>query len=75
MRKRELDAKIRELCEAKGLKFKPWEIHPADVGDGPSPYSASSAGGASWPKAQKLRRQLIAEIEADAAKADKGRSA
>ena len=58
----ELDDAIRRLCEEKGWRFKP-EIHPADAGEGPSPWPAGTAGGKSWPEAAALRRKLVAEIE------------
>ena len=29
MTKTELDRRIRELCEARGYKFRPDEVHPA----------------------------------------------
>ena len=59
----ELNAKIKAICEARDMTFKPWEVAPWDATDGPSPWPASTAGADSWPKAQELRRQLIAEIE------------
>jgi hypothetical protein len=62
-KRHELDEEIRALCESKGWRFKPWEAHPANVDDGPSPHPPGTAYNASWPKAQKLRRKLIAEIE------------
>jgi hypothetical protein len=58
-----LDKRIRKLREARGLHFKPWEIPPWDVDDGPSPFPAGTAGAQSWSRAQKLRRRLIAEIK------------
>jgi hypothetical protein len=58
-----LNERIRDLCEKRGLTFKPWEVTPWDVDDGPSPWSSSSGGGTSWPKAQALRRKLIAELK------------
>ena len=61
-----IDARIRAWCNERGLTFKPWEIHPADANDGPSPYPAGSGGGDSWPKAQKMRRKIIAELKARA---------
>jgi hypothetical protein len=54
------DAKVRAACEALGLMFKPWEIHPAAVDDGPSPWPPGCAGHTSWLLAQRLRRQLLA---------------
>ena len=58
--------RIRAWCDDRGLTFKPWEVHPAEVGTGPSPWPAGSAGAESWPKAQKLRRKILAEIRASA---------
>jgi hypothetical protein len=60
------NARIHAWCNERGLTFKPWEIHPAEANDGPSPYPAGSAGGDSWPKAQKMRRKIIAELKARA---------
>jgi hypothetical protein len=59
----ELNSKIEQLCVAKGLHFKPHEGPPWQADNGPCPWPAQSAGGESWPKAQALRRMLIAEIE------------
>jgi hypothetical protein len=60
---RELDRRIEALCEAKGLRFAPWEPTPWQVGDGPCPmWGEDSIWGRSWPKAQALRRQLIREL-------------
>ena len=58
--------RIRAWCDERGLKFKPWEIHPAAVRRGPSPWPAGCGGAESWPKAQKLRRKILAEIKAAA---------
>ena len=55
---------IRAWCVERGLTFKPWEVHPADANGGPSPWGAGSAGAESWPKAQTLRRKIIAELKA-----------
>ena len=57
----DLDARIRALVEAKGYKFRPWEVHPAEVDAGTSPWPGGTMGAQSWPKAQKLRGKLIAE--------------
>ena len=57
-----LNAKIEALCAFKGLHFKPWECPPWEADEGPSPWPADTAGGGSWPKAQALRRELIAEL-------------
>jgi hypothetical protein len=59
-----LNERIEALCEARGLHFGPHEICPWEADDGPCPYSPGSAGALSWPLAQNLRRELIAEIEA-----------
>ncbi len=59
----DLDERIRALCAAKGYRFRPWEVHPAEVDAGPSPWLSGTAGETSWPKAQKLRRKLIDELE------------
>jgi len=63
MRRAEIDKRIRGLCEERGYMFRPWETHPAEVNDGPSPWPHGTAGAMNWPKAQKLRRDLIAETE------------
>ena len=59
----ELNAKIEALCVAKGLHFKPHECPPWEANEGPSPWPPNTAGWASWPKAQALRRKLIGEIK------------
>jgi hypothetical protein len=58
-----LDEQIRALCEKRGLTFKPWEVEPWDVNDGSSPWPPGTAGATTWPKAQALRRKLIAELK------------
>ena len=58
------NARIRAWCNERGLTFKPWEIHPADVRDGPSPYPAGTGGADTWPKAQAMRRKIIADLKA-----------
>lgn len=63
MKTKDLNARIRALCAERGMKFKPWEITPWDVDEGECPYPPGNATCASWPKAQKLRRALIQEIE------------
>jgi hypothetical protein len=57
-----LNEKIRALCESKGLRFKPWEIHPGDADVERCPYPRGSAGATSWPKARILRKSLVAEL-------------
>jgi hypothetical protein len=58
------DDRIRAWCDERGLKFAPHEVHPADADNGPSPWPAGAAGAVSWPKAQKMRQKIIAEIQA-----------
>jgi hypothetical protein len=70
----ELNRRIEALCEEKGLTFKVWEILPWWVTeDEVNPYPKTTGGYESFPKAQKLRRQLVAEIMA-AEKAKRARS-
>jgi hypothetical protein len=57
-----LNDRIRAHCEARGMKFKTWEVTPWDVDDGPSPWPPHTAGARTWPKAQRLREQIIAEL-------------
>jgi len=59
---KDIDANIRALCDVKGWTFRPWELHPAEVDEGPNPYPRQSAGATSWRKAQALRRELIKEL-------------
>lgn len=59
----ELDAKIEKMCKARGWAFAPHECPPWEADDGPSPWPLHTAGAESWPKAQALRRKLIAEIK------------
>ena len=58
-----LNERIQQLCDTKGLKFKPWEITPYAVTDEPSPYPRGSMGAITWPKAQAMRARLIKELE------------
>ena len=60
---KDLNEKIRALCELRGMRFKPWEIHPADADCEESPYPRGTGGWRSWPKARLLRRSLIAEMK------------
>jgi hypothetical protein len=55
---------IRAWCDERGLNFTPYEVHPAEADDGPSPWPAGAAGANSWPKAPKMRRKIIAETKA-----------
>ncbi len=59
-----LNDRIRAWCDDRGVTFCPWEVHPAEVNGGPSPWPAGTAGADSWPKAQKLRRKIIADLKA-----------
>jgi hypothetical protein len=69
MKKQTLDDRIRALCEARGLHFKPWQCLPWDVPDtGPSPWMAGSAGAISWIQAQALRRKLRVELRKSSGK-------
>jgi hypothetical protein len=63
---RDLDDRIEALCEAKGLYFAPYECEPWNAPDElPEGWRGNgTAGDASLPQAVKLRRRLIAEIEA-----------
>jgi hypothetical protein len=60
-----INDRIRVWCDERGLKFATYEIHPADANNGPSPWPAGAAGADSWPKAQKMRRKIIAELETE----------
>jgi hypothetical protein len=57
-----LNERIEELCRERGYRFEPHETTPWQCDDEPCPWPGSSAGALSWPAAQKLRRQLIAEL-------------
>ncbi len=59
-----INERMKELCEAKGLHFRPWEFpRPWEMEtDEPCPYSGSIAADW-WPKAQALRTKLIEELE------------
>ena len=59
-----INDRIRAWCDERGLEFRPWEVHPAEADNGPSPWPVGAAGAVSWPKAQKMRRKIIAEIQA-----------
>ena len=58
----ELDAKIEQICESKGMKFKPWECPPWNARE-ERVVNDGTVWAESYPKAQALRRMLIAEIE------------
>jgi hypothetical protein len=63
---RELDRRIEELCERKGYAFKPWEVPPWHAPDElPQAHPEwSNMYLEGLPHAVKLRRQLVAELEA-----------
>jgi hypothetical protein len=72
----EHDRRIRGLCKAKGLRFLPHEVAPWEVpSSGECPYDPHTGGYASWPKAQRLRRQLERELSAQVAAAKPRRKA
>ena len=58
-----LNERIRDLCEKRGLTFKPWEVTPWDVDRSVAVVLRAAVAGRSWPKAQALRRRLIAELK------------
>lgn len=60
----ELNKRIKQLCEAKGLKFRPWEFPPPwEVTDNePCPYPHYTAGATWWAKLLALRAKLKAEL-------------
>ena len=62
MTNEELNEAIREICHIAGNDVCALGVHPADADEGPSPWPAGCVGAESWPKAQQLRRKLIAEI-------------
>jgi hypothetical protein len=67
---RELDRRIEELCQRKGLRFAPHETPPWWAPDemperAPGESPRTSAWDTTLPQAVKLRQQLKAEIEAE----------
>jgi len=59
-----IDEEIKRLCEEKGLAFKPWEFPPPwDVSEATHWANGLPIEGDWWPKAQAMRRELIAEIK------------
>ena len=63
MATRLLDQQIRELAEARGFKIElPWQRAPWDCGVDVHPPGSGGAEG--WAEAQRLRRELIAALEA-----------
>ena len=61
----ELNERIRAICEERGIFFKPWEMYRR-CRRRRLPASPRDRGRKkSWPEAQQLRRQLVAEIEAE----------
>jgi hypothetical protein len=66
---REMDRRVEELCRQKGFRFAPWECPPWAIGvhdELPQVNEFSRAWDASRPLAQRLRRQLEAELKAKA---------
>jgi len=63
MTRDELDAKIRELCEAREMRFAPWECHPADADEGASPWPPNTRWCGVLAKGACVTARLIAEIE------------
>jgi hypothetical protein len=64
----DLNARIKALCAAKRYQFMPWEMTPWQVHEDTPPPDGGWAGPAwqeSYPKAQRLRRQLLAELEGE----------
>jgi hypothetical protein len=57
-----IDDRIRELCHRRGMTFRPWEVTPWEVNAGPCPWPQGDCWRETWPAAQALRRQLIAEL-------------
>jgi hypothetical protein len=65
---RELDRRIEALCEAKGLHFQPWELTPWSVSTDGEPHPTYPDGHLvrkQWGMAQRLRRQLLRELEGE----------
>jgi hypothetical protein len=67
---RDLNRRIEALCERRNLTFRPWEIRPWRAPDElPQGHPEwSNMHLESLPQAVKLRRQLIAELEAEDAR-------
>lgn len=65
---RDLDQRIEDLCRRKGLEFRPWEMPPWRAPDELPEPSADRmhAYGGTIQAAVRLRRRLIAELEAGA---------
>jgi hypothetical protein len=64
----ELDEKVKALRLAKGYVVKPWECLPEWVNEeGPPPGWMSKDRQKDYLLAQKLRRELIAELKASGA--------
>ena len=59
-----INDRIRAWCDDRGLEFAPYEVHPAEAHSGPSPWPAGCSGALSCPKAQTLRRKIIADLKA-----------
>jgi hypothetical protein len=66
--RRELNRRIRKLCAAKDLQFRPWECAPWNAPDELPERDGQNDWihiyGGTVPQAVQLRRRLIAELEA-----------
>jgi hypothetical protein len=60
-----LDNRIKELCERKGLTFKPWEPEPWEVHEDLPEPTDGTVWSELWPKAVALRLALIRELQAE----------
>jgi hypothetical protein len=60
-----LNDRIKQLAEAKGLQFAPWEYpRPWDMETGEQcPFSEGEMGHEWWPKGQRIREALVREIK------------
>ena len=58
------DEIVRRECTRLGLKFKPWEPNPWDVGDAvPAWVKRNPAQAEAYALAVRLRRRLLAEAK------------
>ena len=65
----EMDRKVKQLCEQKGLKFAPWKCPPWMIradDELPGAPDRNNLWDISQPLARRLRRQLEAEIKGKA---------
>jgi hypothetical protein len=54
------------------LGLRPWQVSPVDARPGRSPWPANTAGATSWPRAQRLRRELDEAVRRRRAKRAEG---